>query len=303
MEAQAIAMLEVALDARQAHAPENELEIAVARDLLGGLVARAGDLERAIQLYEEALATRVELLGPEHLDVAASLEHLGAAVGNRGDYGRAAELHRQAFEIRERLLGPDDPQLVTSLHNLAVPLRAQGHFREAEQDLLRAARIVESHLGPVHFDTARSYEQLAGLYEQMRDYARALDYQERALRVQRQLYREGPHPVVASTLMSLAIVKAELGQRFEAQRLRDEAMRMYEQTGSLDRYYERYKMARYAAVTGDKEAALSHLRQACVERGYSSAARLLADPALEALRGDPGFEEVLAAVRRRTGEP
>jgi non-specific serine/threonine protein kinase/serine/threonine-protein kinase len=302
MRAQARGMLETALATRRAVGGADDLEIADMLETLGGLIVFE-DLDRAEQLYEEALALRRSRLGDDTLEVAASLESLGNALGDRGLHERAAELNREAFGIRERLLGPEAPQLASSLVNLAAQLKHQGRFAEAEEHLMRALRLIEREHGELHEKTALGYERLGNLYEQMRDYAAARDYHRRALAVRRQLYRSEPHEELASTLMSLAIVTAQLGDHAEAERLSAEAMAIYERTGGLDAHYEQYKLARYDALSGRSAEAISLLRRACVEQRYSNAERLLAEPSFETLRDDPGFQAVVAAVKRRTGEP
>ena len=62
-----------------------------------------------------------------------------------------------------------------------------------------------------------------------------------------------------------------------------------------------YELARYAAVSGDRDEAIRLLRRSVVEMEYSGPESLLKDNKLESLRGDPMFEEIVAAARRRVG--
>ena len=75
---------------------------------------------------------------------------------------------------------------------------------------------------------------------------------------------------------------------------------MLEATGSLDVPFIVYELASFAAVSGDRQAALRDLRRAVIHHRVYGAPRILHDPNLESLRSDPEFESIVAAVHQRS---
>ena len=55
-----------------------------------------------------------------------------------------------------------------------------------------------------------------------------------------------------------------------------------------------------AAALGERDRALDHLRKA-VGLGWAERG-IVRDTVLDSLRGDPGFDALVAEVRKRTGE-
>ena len=76
----------------------------------------------------------------------------------------------------------------------------------------------------------------------------------------------------------MAIVHQRLGDESQAESLHREALDIYEGQDGLDNPFTLYIEARYAALTGDREAALRHLRESVVQRGFSDADAVRADP-------------------------
>ncbi len=61
-----------------------------------------------------------------------------------------------------------------------------------------------------------------------------------------------------------------------------------------------YHLARYWALSGDSALALDQLGRSR-DLGFANR-RIVRDPELETLRGDPEFEAIVAEVRKRIGE-
>ena len=71
-------------------------------------------------------------------------------------------------------------------------------------------QILEAELGPEHPDVATTLNNLAGLYESMGDYEKALPLYQRALEISEKVL--GPqHPAVATTLNNLAGLYDSMG--------------------------------------------------------------------------------------------
>jgi len=296
----AIPLFDEALTIYEEVAPRS-LEGAQTRIRLADLI-RHHDFEKAQQDYEKALAILQELLPEDAPLLVSTTERVGIMYAERGNYAEAELYLSRVFEIRESRLGADHPDLAISLTNLAMLLKRSGNYDEAEEFLLRAFRLTQRHQPATSPSVASAHERLGSLYDTMGNFRRARTEHAQALKIRRVIYGEEGHPQVASNLMSLAIDSAALGEQAEAEKLHNEAMEIYRETESLDIPFELFKAAEYAALTGSREEALAHLQRACVVKGYSNAQTLLADAHLNSLHGDPEFESIVDAVRRRTGE-
>ena len=295
MHQHARSLLEQALALREQELGEHP-EVAETMEVLAGvLYLQHGEPERAVTLARRALEIRREQLGPEDPSVADSLTFLGSMLATMGDPSAEA-MHEQALEIRERVLPPDDPEIAVSLTNRAGYLKRQGRYDEAQRLNERALEIWRSAGDELR--VAESLRHLAGLYEMRADWKTARRHREQQLEIERRVLGE-EHPDVAPGLMALALLELELGERRRAAATYERASRILERAEHLETPLVLYQRACYEALAGRSDAALDFLRQAVVDRAFGDEAMLLRDPHLAAVRGEPGFAAILAAVRDR----
>lgn len=181
-------------------------------DVLGRTYLELGNFAAAQDLLERALDLRRRHLGPDHPDVAETLRHVGLLWYQRGDYERAEASYLRAEAILERTIGPQALELGAVLNNLGLAYRRTGEYARGVEAFERALAIREHHLGTDAVDVGKVALNLGSLFHVMggRD-ERARDLYERALVIyEREL---GPdHPMVASAIGNLAMVRQRLGE-------------------------------------------------------------------------------------------
>jgi CHAT domain-containing protein len=225
--AEAVTQGEQALELREAVLGGQHPEVASCLDVLGDLLRRRGEFDRAESLLQRGLAIREAALGMGHTDVAASLNNLAVLYRVRGLYAQAEPLFQRALAIREAALGKDHPLFAESLHSLAVLYQVQGLYDRAEPLHQRALALREAALGRDHPDVAQSLNSLAALYQTQGDYGRAEALQQRALAL-REAALGQHHPDVAQSLNNLAVVYRKQGLYGRAEPLYQRALTLWE---------------------------------------------------------------------------
>ncbi len=304
---------------------------------LGNLAWRERSYTEAERLWERALAVREQALGRNHPDVSASLNNLALIANARGEYGTARSLMERSLEICVQVFGPDTIRVGDVLKNLAVLHRSTGQLEEARRCIARAVEIFQNApgannlriadalttLGTIHManqaydkaavaiegaleieeassesNTARrsTMSNLAEAYRNLGRFAEAERLLQQSIAQIRSQYG-GDHPTMAPDLMALATVHASRGDGEQAERYEDQALELWSQGETEDGTLMAYYSACLAAIAGEREAALKHLRTA-VDAGFRQYQRL-ADPEFEALHGDPEFEAIRNEARRR----
>ena len=110
--AEAVPLLERALELRESIHGGTHLEVAKCLNLLGDVHRQRGTYTRAEPLFERALAIREAALGKNHPDVAKLLNNLANLYSRQGLYARAEPLYERALAIRKQ---PSARTILTSL--------------------------------------------------------------------------------------------------------------------------------------------------------------------------------------------
>jgi serine/threonine protein kinase/Tfp pilus assembly protein PilF len=298
LSAEARGLLEGALEI-QRELPEGDGEYLAETmtSLADLLVVHGGEYGRAEQLYRDALEIRRARSKEDDSAIATTLNRLGIVLSQAGKHERAAEYFAEAFAIWERTGDEDSLEVTTMLSNRAILLRQAGDSAGARPLLERALAIRERLLDPEDALIARSLEHLATVLVALGEHAAARSNLERALAIYEKIYAAAPHERTAHTLLSLAKLSVRQGRLGEAEALEQRAYRMWEQTGSLDAKNVLYDRASYAAVRGQRDQALGHLRRA-VAQGFADVAELSQDADFRSLAEDESFRAILAALGR-----
>jgi CHAT domain-containing protein/Tfp pilus assembly protein PilF len=225
--AEAVPLVERALELRKAVLGEAHPEVARCLNLLGIVHAIQEDFTRARPLLQRALKLREEALDKNHPDVAESLNSLGNLYQNLGLYPHAEQLFNRALNIREATLSKNHPDLGKSLHNLAYLSYLQGHYAQAEPRYERAIAIAEVALGKDHPHVAVSLISLATLYYSQGHYSRAEPLIHRALAIW-EVALGKDHPNVAYPLSTLAAIYHNQGHYARAEPLYERALKIRE---------------------------------------------------------------------------
>ena len=165
-------------------------------------------------------------------------------------------------------------------------------MRAIEKDRARRA------LGPEHWDTLSSMNALAIASSGLGRYDEAAALYREVLETDRRVL--GPeHPETLNTMYNLVLPLAHLGRYEEAEsvsRAVIDAQRRVLGPEHPKTLRSIYNLACLAAVQGSRAEALDALREA-VAHGFSNVKLLLGDSDLASLRGDAGFEKLVAAAR------
>ncbi|XP_044175402.1 uncharacterized protein LOC122958548 [Acropora millepora] len=200
-----------------------------AHSLMGDVLLRMGEFEKAKHHFKRSLARLLKLLGSQHPKVATSYNNLAILLGDQGDQKQAKEYHERALAIRQQTLGPQHPDVADSFNNLAILLGDQGDLKQAKEYHERALAIRQQTLGPQHPDVADSFNNLAILLGDKGDLEQAKEYHERALAIRQQTL--GPqHPDVANSYNNLAILLGDQGDLKQAKEYRERALAIQQQT-------------------------------------------------------------------------
>ncbi|HEV3257270.1 MAG TPA: tetratricopeptide repeat protein [Gemmataceae bacterium] len=209
----------------------------------------AGKLPEAVAAARNMLAIEREVLGMAHEEVASSLDYLAGLQAERDDFVAAIEASRGALDIRRALYGEghwrvtdarlalDDAARLAALtgaqrqqladadrlNEQQISLYQQGKPAEAINSARRAVEIRGKVLGEKHPDFAVSVNNLAFLYKDMGDYARAEPLYQKALEIAKQALGER-HPLYATNLNNLALLYSDLGDYARAEPLLQKAL-------------------------------------------------------------------------------
>ncbi len=187
-----------ALEIRKKALGEDHPDYAASLNNLALLYQDMGDYARAEPLLRQALEINKKALGENHPDYATSLNNLAALYQAMGDYARAEPLLRQALEIRKKALGEEPPRL---RHEPEQPgrrcTRTWATTPAPSRSYRQALEIKKKALGEDHPDYALGLNNLATLYQDMGDYARAEPLFRQALEIRKKALGED-HPDYAT---------------------------------------------------------------------------------------------------------
>jgi CHAT domain-containing protein len=314
--AEAVPLVERALELREAALGGTHPEVAASLNLLGDVHQLRGSHAQAEPLYERALAIREAALGKDHPDVAQSLNSLANLYREQGLYARAEPLYERALAIREAALGKNHPEVASSLNNLALLYRDQGLYAQAGPLYERALAIFEAALGKNHPDVAKTLNNLARHYRDQGLYAQAEPLYERALAIWEAALGKN-HPNVATALNNLAILYRDQGLHARAQSLHERALAIREAAlgknhpdvaQSLNSLAFLYRdQGLYARAEPLFERALA-IRQEALGKNHPAVATSLNDLAILYIdqglyvRAEPLFERALAIRQEALGK-
>ena len=172
---------EKALAMRRALPRAEGADVAESLNNLGAVLQKLGRIGESEKLIREALEIRRGLFENDHPALATSLNNLGSVLFEQGAWEEAEDHFRESVEMGRRLLrGQDHRELATRLGNLASVLSQLGRLDEAEVHYVEVSQMLQRLLGPEHIDVAWSLENLGVLYQNRRDYERAVDCYRRA---------------------------------------------------------------------------------------------------------------------------
>jgi tetratricopeptide (TPR) repeat protein len=211
----------------RAEAAGDPLGAARARARIGRTLCQLGHYDEAYRQLSEAR----EVLPEAERAVEAATSTLGIAAGKLGSYTEAARLHRQQIDEHTRCFGLTPP-LGRHWANLSFALARLGELDRAEAALHQALTVSrDTH---DRRDECSVYENLAVVHLRRRDFAGAVRWAERAVRMFESLpgYLD-----LVTALNTYGVALAGVGRRDEALASHTRALRLCERIG--DRFEAR----------------------------------------------------------------
>ncbi|PKL96847.1 MAG: hypothetical protein CVV18_00010 [Gammaproteobacteria bacterium HGW-Gammaproteobacteria-8] len=136
-------------------------------------LSRLGRQDESIALLEAVIEEKRVLMGERHPSLLLSLEVLAGRYRLEGELEQAAAIFEQARLQRLELYGPDSPQLASLDNELANVHHDAGRYRDAERAYMRALDYYRAHPQVEPLTHAYTVNNLASLYEDSGDLARA----------------------------------------------------------------------------------------------------------------------------------
>lgn len=167
------------------------------------------DLPTAEQLRSDALRSAEQTLGPDHKQVAVLLSNLGATLRLEGRYQDAYALSLRALAIAK---ASGDKRLLAAVLN-GLGLALWNEPARAEPVLRRSLALYEQAAGDDRLGVAKIENNLASLYSNEHQYAKALELMTRAL----PLYETYLGPVDPSLALALGNMFAILSEQHRAE--------------------------------------------------------------------------------------
>lgn len=193
-------------------------------------IARSGIAQKAGKsaLAEEYAQRAVELARvpdiPKEL-LGNALSAQGLAEWDLRNVPKSEALYREALAIHRTAFGDADLRVATDRQNLTLALRNLGRYNEALEQARENLAICEKILGPQHPDVARALSTLGTTLYHMAHYEEAEQVLRRGVAVARNSL--GDNPITATALNNLGLVLMDWHGLDEAERVYNEALRIY----------------------------------------------------------------------------
>ena len=196
-------------------------QVDVARDLeaLGKVLTGSKDYGRARAAYNEALAIRLRRQGETHPLAFQDLNELGSIAYLQGDNEGAERYFRQVLPLAEQVLGKKHTEYALALNNVARMEIERRAYGPAVPRLREAVAIQEGARGP---RTGELVLPLLNLGVALRGIGKERAA-EAPLQQARTIGAATQHPFLGLTLIELADVRCNLGDRASALQLLQQA--------------------------------------------------------------------------------
>lgn len=175
---------------KEEETPARNLALADVLQRCGYLNLSQRNLAKARECHQEALDLRRKGLPPQHPDIAVSLQNLALLHEKAKDFQQAAQSYKEAADIRLMSLPEAHPDTANSLHGLGIAYQLVGLKVEALDAYEKALEIRRRLKG---VDAATTLNNMAGVYQSMRDYPMAMKCLQEATRVYQMSGDHTPH--------------------------------------------------------------------------------------------------------------
>jgi CHAT domain-containing protein/tetratricopeptide (TPR) repeat protein len=196
-----------------------------------------GEYEKAETYFQQTLAIGKRILGEQHPDIARTLESFAGVRQAQHRHLEAQTLLEKATEIYETSFGAQSSQYLKAVVLLANLHSATGDTERTELLLLKAQDSIVRMRSGRHPDHVFTLQQLGQAYWEIGDYERSRELYERSLTIASANWGKH-HPLYASALIGLGLVRLTLDEYPAAQSLLEEARRVLNSAnGALNMQY------------------------------------------------------------------
>src|SRR5579864_5894681 len=208
---------------KQARALDEDPEIqADLYQTLGTMYDQLGKYDQADALLKASLAQRKTTDGADSAKVAESLIALANLRNDQAQLAEAETLARQGLQMSKAHLAPDHPIVARATLTLGRILDNRGKYDEAIPTLEEAMRLESGPKG-MPADLSATLSELANTHYYLGHYDISKDLNERALRMDEQIYGDR-NPNVAQDLTNLADIQYQWSDYADAERLQRTAV-------------------------------------------------------------------------------
>ena len=144
---------------------------------------------KALELFEKAYAFRCETLGEEHSDTLETMFKLADSCGKMGDDKRQYDLIEKLYHSQCRILGEEHPDILDLLNCLLFTNGSLNDGQRVERAIWIWEKIYllrRKLLGEKHFETLDAMYNLAVIYDEAGDNAKAQELMKKRQRLWRE---------------------------------------------------------------------------------------------------------------------
>lgn len=170
---------------------------------LATIYRRKDKLTEALLMYKEAKEIEASTLGTMHKMYGQTVLNMGNLFYKMGLLANAEEYFNEAITVLEKTERESD-ELLTANTNLAIIFRETGRYAESEQLFLTLKRNLDVKNKSQSTQYADLNLSLAGLYEFLGQYDKALPLFTKAVEINRTIYGT-THPAYAASLNNIAV--------------------------------------------------------------------------------------------------
>ena len=236
---------------------ENSTKSAPTQKLLADIYYTLGDYDKAELNCQKAILSQEKQFSRMHVEVAKSLAQVALVKFYKGDNRQTVEqLLIEARDIMAAKLGKANPQYAEILKNVAVLYISEKRFDIAFNSLTVAEGIWRTKAGRKNNINAAGIYTLTGdVYYQLKNYAKAEDFYNKAIDVYENVFKSTKHPEYVKVRSKLSKVAYMKGEYKRSKKLIEESLGNYENFIKL--YFpalsEREKAKYWNTIKGDFE--------------------------------------------------
>jgi len=168
---------------------------------------KLGGYEDAIKLYESAIGVERSIEEEKNGRVGGLYRNLAVVYKCQGEYQKASENFLTGIEFTRKIHGEKHVEIAGLYNELGEVYEAQGELPKALGCYLIALEAYEEKKSSA--DTVKAYVKIAGIYENMGQYQRALEYNIILLETRKAIYGE-KHIEIVKTYQRLAGIHVTL---------------------------------------------------------------------------------------------